>query len=161
MPTRKPLLTLLLMMSPLLGAASDRHCFGAMGPGCGESGGPAYCRPALASSELECIVNAGSIEHDGCCFRHPDGQGCGGRPPASSYCQYEWDKAQSRTRHGLYWTRRVNPREANTGGQVDFQNYCAPSGSVIAAGDDRYCCSRTAVAIDERDPQGANKLRCH
>lgn len=139
---------------------ASAYCFGATGAGCGSAGQPAYCRPALGSTELECMVSAGSIEHDGCCFLHPEGRACGGRSEDATQCSYEWEKAQRRVTQGLYWTRRVNPRDANTAGTVDFQKYCAPAGSVIAAGDDRYCCSRVAVALEERDTQGANKLRC-
>lgn len=140
------------------------NCFGAAGAGCGMlqpgSAGTAYCRPALGSSDVECIVHAGSIEHDSCCFRSPEGRECGGRNSQPQQCAYEWDKSQQRTSQGLYWTRRLNPRESNTSGLVDFDKLCAPSGTVLAAGDERYCCSRASVATGEHSAGGVIKLRC-
>lgn len=155
-------LLLLVVAAPVAWAGASvapEHCFGATGIGCGAAGQPAYCRPALGSGELECMVSAGSIEHDSCCFRHPGGAGCGGQP-ATADCGFEWARAQQRVIQGLYWLRRVDPQQANRSGRVEFQTYCAPAGSVIAAGDERYCCNRAAVALDERDLQGSNKLRC-
>lgn len=170
-PSTALLLLLLAALTPARASSQNvsapapgtAFCFGAAGPGCSTeaSGGQAvYCRAVLGSSEVECMVHAGSLEHDSCCFEHPNGRGCGRRPEDARYCAHEWSKSQERTRHGLYWTRRLDPREANRSGLVDFDQYCAPSGTVVAAGDERYCCSRSAVALDERDLQGINRLRC-
>ena len=137
-------------------------CFGAAGPGCatGSQGGPTFCRPQPGTPLLECMVHAGSIEHDTCCRAQPNGKGCGGKPEAPQQCSYEWAKAQDRTTRGLYWTRHLDPREANHGSQVDFDKYCAPAGTVVAAGDERHCCTRAAQAIEERDLHGGNRMRC-
>ena len=137
-------------------AAAAPACFGALAAGCSTAatGGAAYCR--AIGTELECVVHAGSIEHDTCCLQSPQGRGCGQPPEQPAQCAYEWQKAQHRTAQGLYWLRRMNPRS----GGVDFNAYCAPSGTVLAAGDERWCCSRAASALAERDPQGVNKLRC-
>lgn len=146
---------LLLMFSSA--AAGEPACFGALAAGCATTaatGGAAYCR--AAGGELECVVHAGSIEHDACCLHSPQGRGCGHAPENPAQCAYEWQKAQHRTAQGLYWLRRMNPR----GSGVDFNAFCAPPGTVLAAGDERWCCSRAASALAERDPQGVNKLRC-
>lgn len=160
-------LLVLLLYAAAVSAAPEAtaplQCFGAAGKGCTTSaaaGEPVYCRPVLGSGEVECMVHAGSLEHDVCCFQHANGRGCSGGAEDPRYCGYEWDKSRQRTSQGLYWTRRLRPQDVNRSGIVDFDQYCAPSGSVIAAGDDRYCCSRAAVALAERDPLGANKLRC-
>jgi len=135
-------------------------CFGAAGQGCATGGGgqPAYCKPA--GGQLECMVHAGSIEHDVCCAAHPQGQGCGGKPGVAADCAYEWEKSQQRTSHGLYWTRKLDPQKRNRSGIADFNALCAPAGAVVAPGDERWCCSRSASALAERDLQGINKLRC-
>lgn len=158
----------LLLLCLLLGStvaqaqtAVPGACFGAAGQGCATGGGgqPAYCKPA--GGQLECMVHAGSIEHDVCCAAHPQGQGCAaGKAGAAAYCAYEWEKSQQRTSHGLYWTRKLDPQKPNRSGIADFNALCAPTGSVIAPGDERWCCSRSASALAERDLQGVNKLRC-
>ncbi|TJY59967.1 hypothetical protein E4T66_12355 [Sinimarinibacterium sp. CAU 1509] len=144
------------------------YCFGATGDGCSQLGGPAgrvaYCRPALGTSELECMVSAGSIEHDSCCFLHPQGRGCSnsaaGGAGNGAFCAVEWDKAQDRLRRGLYWTRRFSPQARNTSGVVDFNTVCAPAGTIVAAGDQAYCCGRQAVPTSETDLNGIQRLRC-
>ena len=157
-------LLFLLLLSAAASAvpAKDAPCFGAAGNGCatiGERAQPGYCKAQPGGREVECVVNAGSIEHDSCCATHPNGRGCAGKGDDGS-CAYEWDKSQSRTAHGLYWTRRFDPLKPNRNGVPDFNQLCAPAGSVIAAGDERWCCSRSASALAERDLQGINKLRC-
>lgn len=144
-------------------AAADRHCFGAVGPGCGPpaSGAAAYCRPALGSPELECLVNAASIEHDQCCAVHPEGAGCGVAPRTPSVaCEREWTLSRARVAQGLYWTRRFDPDLRHSGPLAEFSRVCAPSGSVLAAGEERWCCSRNAVPTAERGPDALIKLRC-
>lgn len=153
-------LCLLLLTPAWLWAAPGPGCLGAVGPGCSPPDGQAHCQRLAAGAGLECIVSAGSIEHDLCCRQHPAGRGCDGRPGDPRYCAYEWDKAQERMTHGLYWTRRFRPGASGRGTGPDFAEVCAPAGTVLAAGDERWCCSRAAAALAERDQQGVNKLRC-
>ncbi len=114
----------------------------------------------LGTSELECMVSVGSIEHDSCCFLHPQGRGCAGNAGGGTFCAVEWDKAQDRLRRGLYWTRRFSPQVRNISGVVDFNTVCAPAGTIVDAGDQAYCCGRQAVPTRETDLNGIQRLRC-
>lgn len=149
-----------LLVGPVAG--SDTGCFGAVGPGCGTAalGGTAYCRPALGSAELECLVNGASIEHDQCCATHPTAAGCRHPSPSQGVCAREKALSRERVAQGLYWTRRFDPRHRHSGTMADFSRVCAPSGSVLAAGEERWCCSLSAQPTAERGPDALIKLRC-
>lgn len=150
----------LLLMPAWLWAAAGSGCPGLAAGDCSPFEGLAHCQRSAGSSGLECIVSAGSIEHDLCCQQHPAGRGCGGRSGDARHCAYEWGKAQERLTNGLYWTRRFRPGASGRSTGQGFAEVCAPSGTVVAAGDERWCCARAAVALAERDQQGVNKLRC-
>lgn len=143
-------------------AGPSPYCFGAAGDGCatGGQGGPAFCRSVLGSDALECMVHAGSIEHDTCCRANPGGRGCAAGQDTALACSFEHDKAKARTARGLYWTRHLDPRIANRGSEVDFDRVCAPRDTVVAAGDERHCCARAATASGELDQDGGARLRC-
>ncbi len=157
------LLTMLLPCAALAALAQPSpFCFGAAGEGCqtvGERSGAGYCKALPGGSQVECVVHAASIELDVCCHSHPDSRACGGHG-ADGACAHERDRSQSRTAQGLYWTRRFDSARANRSGVADFSQLCAPAGSVIAAGDERWCCSQQSAVLAERDLQGVNKLRC-
>jgi hypothetical protein len=149
-----------LLAAPVAG--NDSGCFGAVGPGCAPAapGGTAYCRPALGSAELECLVNGASIEHDQCCAAHPAAPGCRLPPAAQGLCAAEGALSRERVAQGLYWTRRFDPRQGHRGALAELSRVCAPSGSLLAAGEERWCCSRSAYPTAERGPDGLIKLRC-
>jgi hypothetical protein len=153
-------LCLVLLMQASPWAAPGPACSGVAGAGCSPPEGQFRCQRLAGSSGLECIVSAGSIEHDLCCQQHPAGRGCGGRPGDARHCEYEWGKAQERLTNGLYWTRRFLSAERGRSTAQGFAEVCAPPGTVVAAGDERWCCARSAIALAERDQQGVNKLRC-
>ena len=161
MPGRSRLLLLPLLLIPTwLWAAPGAACPGPTGAGCPPSEGQAHCQRLAGGSGLECIVSAGSIEHGLCCQQHPAGRGCGGRPGDARHCAYEGELAQARVTQGLYWTRRFRAAASAPTSAQGFSEVCAPSGTVVAAGDERWCCARAATALSERDQQGVNKLRC-
>lgn len=126
------------------------YCFGALGAECG---GAQYNLPttALCAAGL-CQINAGSWEHDECCFAHPNGMACrlGPLDYATGHngkCVKEWDKALARLGDGLSWTRRIDFGKPNSTGRVEFSAYCAPTGTRVPLEDVRYCCSRQADPV--------------
>lgn len=89
-----------------------------------------------------CWINAGSWAHDQCCVTTPGGRWCGG--PLSAFisgCVASWDRAIHRLQHGLNWSRRVDMCRVDNDGIVNFSEYCAPNGTVLAQGDQNRCCS--------------------
>lgn len=94
-----------------------------------------------------CWINAGSWAHDQCCFTTPGGRWCGGPLSALNLgCVASWNRAVHRVEHGLNWRRYVNMCRVNTNGIVNFAEYCAPGGTIIANGDQNRCCSGMARA---------------
>ena len=100
-----------------------------------------------------CVINAGSWDHDECCFDHPSGHFCGIENAfASSNCTAVWDKAVHRVVHGLNWRRHVDQCRVDDDGTVDFAEYCAPAGTIVASTDRQKCCGRRTRAFRlERD----------
>ncbi len=89
-----------------------------------------------------CFVNAGSWAHDECCFTTPTGRWCGGPLSANNAgCVVSWDRAVHRVSHGLNWRRRVDMCRVDTDGLVNFAEYCAPNGTIVASNDANRCCS--------------------
>ncbi len=131
----------------------QEFCFGAVGAQCGVQQGLAgFCAGG------RCPVNAGSWEHDECCWKNPNGLACKDGPldylaPTRhrNVCAAEWDKAVAHWVGGLNWWRDVNFRKANTTGVVVHGDYCAPAGTIILAADARKCCSRSARQPNVRD----------
>ena len=102
-----------------------------------------------------CVVNAGSWSHDECCadegaagvFCSLEGAITPGGP-----CQAAWDKAVHRVVHGLNWRRHLNQCRFDDDGRVDFAEYCAPAGTIVARQDRTRCCGgRTRAFRVERD----------
>jgi hypothetical protein len=94
-----------------------------------------------------CVINAGSWAHDECCFANPAGVFCGLEDAfASGTCGASWDRAVHRVVHGLNWRRKVNQCRVDDDGIVDFAEYCAPAGTIVASGDRQKCCGRRTRA---------------
>lgn len=123
------------------------YCFGALGAQCG---GAQHNLPTTALCAAGfCQINAGSWEHDECCFTNSNGMACKVGPVDyitghNGKCVNEWNKALARLGAGLNWTRRVDFNRPNTTGRVEFSLYCAETGARVHQDDVRYCCSRQA-----------------
>lgn len=129
-----------------------QHCFGALGAECGQI--PIANVPITAlCAHGQCKVNAGSWEHDECCWNHSRGMACQVGPldgvvnEHDGNCVGAWNKALDRLGRGLIWQRSVNFARTNSTGVVVFGDYCAPRGTRIDAADERFCCSRRASPI--------------
>ncbi len=125
----------------------EEYCFGALGAQCG---GAQFGLPIAAlCAGGRCQINAGSWEHDECCFANPRGMACQVGPADyvlghDGKCVNEWNKALARLQAGLNWIRQVDFLKPNRTGKVVFADYCAPAGSRVHQDDVRYCCSRQA-----------------
>lgn len=131
----------------------DNQCFGAVGSRCG--GTPSSWSievPPLVQLGCKgdrCWTNAGSWEHDECCAVYPRGHWCGDLTTlASTDCKAAWDRAVHRVTHGLSWRREVDRCRVDDDGLVDFAEYCAPPGVIVATDDTASCCSRRARALN-------------
>jgi hypothetical protein len=90
-----------------------------------------------------CYINAGSILHDECCVRYPDGHWCAG--PLSGLfplgeCVDEWKRALEGFAIGFTWRRAVPQNVLNCTGRVDRNAYCAPPNTVLPGADRSFCC---------------------
>ncbi len=95
------------------------RCFGGIGPGC--DGAPLAGTQAQSNGTTKAYVAVGSILHDNCCVRNPDGFMCGGNQnniadPGQLVgmndnlaCAKEWRKAVYNTRDGRKWTFDFGP----------------------------------------------------
>lgn len=131
----------------------DDQCFGAVGSRCGgtPSSWPVDVPPfvQLGCTGDRCWTNAGSWEHDECCAVNPEGHWCGDLTTlAHTECKAAWDRAVHRVTHGLSWQRRVDRCRVDDDGLVDFDEYCAPRGVIVATEDAASCCSRRARALN-------------
>lgn len=137
---------IVLSAIPPIGVRKE-YCFGALGAQCG---GAQYNLPTHALCALgKCKINAGSWEHDECCYANPRGMACQAGPldyvtGHSGACVNEWNKALARLNANLNWTRPVDFNRPNSSGRVEFALYCAPTGTPVHRDDVRYCCSRQA-----------------
>jgi hypothetical protein len=136
-------------------SSGNNQCFGALGANCEGIpdgwGVPPIVDEAVRAGCLGgwCWINAGSWNHDQCCFANPNGQWCAG--PASSFasgCNASWDQAHHRLDHGLNWRRRIDTCRVDTDGVVDFAEYCAPAGTIVASTDAARCCSGATRAFN-------------
>lgn len=163
--------------NPTTGPFAGRYeyCFGGVGPQC--AGVPVLAPNILNASGTGYTmkVSVGSILHDNCCLRNPQGKWCGGPGVNGSgkaeennhngQCVKEWDKAWWNAIDGRQWTVAVNPTQpANltpTGGRlaslkdgstitweevVQSRNFSAPAGTSLDRGDEAFCASGRASA---------------
>ena len=144
----RAMLTMVLLPF-LLGLAAGpvlagEFCFGAAGQQCGQfrNGqlqGVAFCTVAV-SDRAVCAVHGGSLTHDPCCVREPNGVGCG-RSPENGRCRVEWDRAVHRWFWGYQWYRVINTALENDTGVVVRRLYCARPGAGVHREDRAHCCS--------------------
>ncbi len=133
----------------------EYYCFGAIGAHCG--GIPIPGTPQgeyWGCSGNNCVINAGSWEHDECCFRNDRvGTMCG--VISGPACNAEWSKAVHRTLHRLSWKRRVDSCKSSergpAPGRVIHAEYCAPAGTIVAREDAARCCGGRARAFNFQD----------
>jgi hypothetical protein len=128
--------------------SGPNQCFGAIGINCDGAVPNAWNVPQVdgvvhaGCLDGWCWINAGSWSHDQCCVTTPSGRWCGGPLSAfNSGCVTSWDRALHRVQHGLNWKRRVDMCRIDNDGIVNFSEYCAPNGTVLAQGDENRCCS--------------------
>lgn len=158
-------------------ASRDERCFGAVGSACGgffEGIGMLFNRAAAALSltlintaavgcipwgtQSACWVSTGSIKHDNCCVRNPNGVACGGNNSEST-CSAEWDEAVRASARGRVWVQAfdagrradltpvASPRSRYAGGEVnETARLCAPSGTYLDDNQVAFCCSGSATA---------------
>ena len=124
------------------------RCFGAAAMQCGDQPGQAgTCIPGIQV----CTINVGSWKHDECCIANPQGGVCGLNPAApagpggfsssSTVCQAEFNMAATRLLTPLSWQRHIDFARVNTTGIVEHAAYCAPPATLMAEGEERYCCT--------------------
>ena len=136
--------------SIVIDTRKPQHCFGALGAECGLL--PTLGLPVTALCSLgTCSINAGSWEHDECCWDHPRGMACQVGPLDSltghdGNCVVTWNKALDRLGRSLSWQRSIDFNRENRTGTVVFAAYCAPAGTRIDRADAQFCCSRSAHA---------------
>ena len=131
----------------------ENQCFGAVGSRCGgtPTSWPVELPPfvQVGCRGDRCWTNAGSWEHDECCAVYPRGHWCGDLATlANTECKAAWERAVHRVTHGLSWRREVDRCRVDDDGLVDFDEYCAPRGVVVAAEDVEACCSGRAAPLN-------------
>ncbi|MDQ3472111.1 MAG: hypothetical protein M3447_00090 [Acidobacteriota bacterium] len=116
-------------------------CFGAAGSRCGfQSEG--FDTPLALCANNQCLINAGSWDHDECCWQFPNGKVC--RNLGATHdgkCSAEFSKALTRLAGGYNWRRSISFSTLNTTGVVDRNAFCAPGGTVVHKNDADRCCS--------------------
>lgn len=124
------------------------RCFGALGAACGQPQG--LIPPSALCSGGTCFVNAGSWDHDECCFRNRGGVACNLPHPddGSGTCGALFAKAIRLATKGLMWSRRVDFSERNPTGTVNHPLYCAPANTLLSPGDGAKCCSRATRSLN-------------
>lgn len=133
-----------LSPAALQAASAGERCFGASGQGCGgwtvgEMPRVAFCTGAIANGLAVCAVSGGSMTHDPCCARDPNGKQCGGSE--NGQCTSEWNRAVRRAVWFYQWNRLIDTRRQNNTGLIERPLYCATSGSGIHKNDNEFCCS--------------------
>lgn len=131
------------------------RCFGALGAACGQPQG--LIPPTALCSGGTCFINAGSWDHDECCFRNRGGVACNLPQPddGSGTCGALFAKAIRLARKGLMWSRRIDFNERNPTGTVNHAEYCAPANALLSPGDGAKCCSRATRALNAAEATAA------
>lgn len=162
-------------------AKKTEYCFGAIGNGCGgdlERAAAAaslllsagYLLPRIGvklscysdglTGKNWCWVSTGSIKHDNCCLKNPDGNFCRGSEVKGAVCTAEWDEAVRATQQGRAWIAefgmagmaksdlepRLSPRNRYPPGEVaETARLCAPNGTNVDSTEEKFCCSGAAT----------------
>jgi hypothetical protein len=99
------------------------RCFGAIGNGC--DGAPQAPTQRLSDGRIKAQIAVGSILHDNCCVRNPDGMMCGGASnnivagdqlagmADHQACAKEWRKAVYNTLNNRSWVGYFGPYSNN------------------------------------------------
>ena len=129
-------------------------CFGSLGSRCGITSEGFETAGALCVNN-QCLTNAGSWEHDECCWDFPNGKWC--RDPTANHdgrCVAELSKALSRLAAGYNWKTNINFSVQNLTGTVVRATFCAPVGTIVHRNDVNRCCSGNArlMATAMSDP---------
>lgn len=116
-------------------------CFGAAGSRCGvQSEG--FETPLALCANNQCLINAGSWDHDECCWQFPNGKVCRNLvAPHDGKCATEFSKALTRLAAGYNWRRNISFSTLNDNGVVDRNAFCAPAGTIVHRNDADRCCS--------------------
>jgi hypothetical protein len=132
------------------------RCFGGIGQSCSPAG-PLSLRKC-AQGQIPFMVSVGSILHDNCCLRNPQGRWCQGRENLdfSAACSPEWDKAFFDSIQGRVWSACFGPytytnQEDNMAEVIGRNGYpetvssmklSAPSGALLDPSDEAFCESK-------------------
>jgi UDP-N-acetylenolpyruvoylglucosamine reductase len=137
------------------------YCFGSAGQMCGGMPLPGVPQGEYwGCTGTQCVINAGSMEHDKCCYDNPKvGNMCGPGTATSQVCLKELTKAAHRIVHRLFWKRWVDTCYANTTGIVDHAQYCAPSGTIVAREDAFACCNEKVRAYNPANVQDQRRAK--
>ncbi|MEO8218420.1 MAG: hypothetical protein ABI718_15165 [Acidobacteriota bacterium] len=148
-PVGRILLGIDFNSSKILCGLREDFCFGGLGQRCGPQR-EGLTTPFSLCLNGVCWVNAGSWDHDECCFANPNGMACTAGPmaPQDGHCGGPWDRALSRLAAGYNWTRAVSFTVPNRTGTVGHNQWCAPSGTIVHRLDASKCCSSSARSID-------------
>jgi len=122
-------------------------CFGAIGSRCGITSEP-FDTPFSLCVSNRCLTNAGSWDHDECCWQFPNGKLC--RAPGAPHdgrCAAELSKAISRLSAGYNWRSDIDFNTQNTTGVVVRTTFCAPPGTIVHRNDVDRCCSNSSRQI--------------
>jgi len=132
------------------------RCFGALGADCGQPQG--LIPPTALCSGGTCFINAGSWDHDECCFRNRGGVACNLPHPddGSGTCGALFAKAIRLATKGIMWSRRIDFNERNPTGTVNHAEYCAPANTLLSPGDAAKCCSRATRALNAAEVAAAS-----
>ena len=81
------------------------QCFGGVGAMC-EGAPKAHAGRRQSDGKQRLYVSVGSIAHDNCCLKYPDGVSCKGTNSNNEWgvpCKAEWEKALRNTYQGRQW----------------------------------------------------------
>lgn len=134
-------------------------CFGAVGSNCDGAFVPFDDTLSEVGCDAagRCWINAGSWLHDQCCFRNRDGYFCDGIfSTGATTCRAEMNTAIHRAQHNLGWRRTVSMTRDDNDGIVDFAEYCAPAGTIVASQDVIRCCSGRGRGFDPSNDAPGN-----
>jgi hypothetical protein len=161
----------------------DAKCFGAVGDNCTPLqsdpklkrvlGAPA-CGAAARGPQSACLsdplydpvaalqyqsISVGSLLHDDCCRRHPNGLFCGGDSSEPAACASEFLRGTQETLvPGAVWRKLFDPNVAMNDAAICADDACgtltpyagqllAPAGSVMASDDARFCQSGSVTRL--------------
>lgn len=168
---------------------AKQFCLGAVGKQCAvpaSAKGPPSPLNRVACSKVEkgqtnCWVSPGSILHDNCCLRHPNGVLCSSETKNDGHCMKEWEAAYRDIAKKGAWYHIFNIKEKGNVAPVLSKRMkkfggreaqstaalCAPGGTkLLAIHDSGFCCAGRAkkqkdvmICSEESRPQIAAKAK--